>query len=145
MGKRRPAIYFMYKKDLARWYDVTSKTLRYWITSQSALVDQLRYYGYEETDKLLTPKQIEVIFSHLGYPVHFDYVPPEQRDYFPLRIYTKSELLDLYRTTLNTFNRYLRRNADLDEIRRYYQTRSYIYPEDTKTIFQWLGWPWSVK
>ena len=138
MGKLRPVLYFMYKKDLAKKYQVSTKTLKAWIDAMPALVDSLKYYGYDPQDKVFTPRQIELIFDYIGSPSDFPELDGRQR--FPLRVYRKSELLDYYRTTHTTFNRYLNRFADLQDLVNIYKTKNYIAPSDVKKIFNWLGW-----
>ncbi len=142
MNKRlRPAIFFMTKGELAKKYNVSVKTLVNWIYKNSELYKILKSYGYNETDKVLTPKQIEFVYEYLGEPEGIDLT--WDKVYFPIRVYSKKELTEIYHTTYTTFSRFLERNEDLKEIKEYYITHKYIPQQDIETIFEFIGHPFT--
>jgi hypothetical protein len=44
--------------------------LRRWISGSVTLQEQLQQAGYQKGQKILTPKQVELIFGFLGMPEH---------------------------------------------------------------------------
>ncbi len=145
MGKLRPVLYFMSKSQLAKLYSVSPQTLRNWINRNGHLLKELETLGYFSYDKVFTPRQIETIFSFLGYPDGLYELEQAEKVYFPVKQYTKQELLDIYKTTTPTFLRYLLRYPQLQKLYDYYLTSSYILAQDVETIFELLGHPFFVK
>jgi Domain of unknown function (DUF4248) len=48
-----------------------SNQLRRWITKSDLLHQQLQLAGYQKGQKILTPKQVELIFEYFGMPEDF--------------------------------------------------------------------------
>ena len=141
MSNFRPVLYFMFKKDLAKKYGVTARTLRNWIIRNTPLYDTLLYYGYSPYDKVLTPKQMEVIFDYVGKPDEYYDIDEHKKVFLPPMRYSKQELLDIYRTTPPTFIRILERIPELKDIREIYLTDTYLNIDEVKMLFEYLGHP----
>jgi hypothetical protein len=47
-----------------------SNQLRRWISGSATLQHELQLAGYHKGQKILTPKQVELIFEYLGMPEH---------------------------------------------------------------------------
>tara|TARA_B110000027_G_scaffold131242_1_gene155209 strand:+ start:924 stop:1139 length:216 start_codon:yes stop_codon:yes gene_type:complete len=60
--------------ELARLYlpnfklESASKRLRAWIKKNQKLNELLTHLGYEQSDKVLTPKMVDLILKWIGHP-----------------------------------------------------------------------------
>ena len=65
---------FIFKQDLAMAYfpdcskATASKLLAREIHSNKPLMAELQSAGYTRTRKLLSPRQLQIIYTHLGHP-----------------------------------------------------------------------------
>ena len=64
----------MSKKELSQLYapeltlGAALNRLRQWLHHNSALMHDLHEANYHDGDRLFTPRQVEIIFRHLGEP-----------------------------------------------------------------------------
>ncbi len=145
MYKKRPFLYFMNKSRLAQLYGVSTKTFVSWLRRNEPLYDHLLFLQYVETDKVFTPKQIELIFEFIGPPSPEYEIPENKREYVPIRSYTKSEVQSFYRTTHTTFNRILQRYPEARQMWYESITSKYYTALQVKLIFDLLGRPFYLK
>lgn len=54
------------KKQLAVMYNVSGSTLSKWLNED--LLESLELAGYKKEASILTPRQLEIIYEHLGKP-----------------------------------------------------------------------------
>ena len=55
------------KKELSELYQVSPKTFRKWINTPNRL-SALKKLGYNPSDRMFTPRQVEYIFDVIGVP-----------------------------------------------------------------------------
>lgn len=58
------------KSELAHLYEVSIQTLSNWIDLNSKLKEDLKETDYQKTSRIFTPKQVSIIFKHLGEPLN---------------------------------------------------------------------------
>ena len=60
----------LYTKELAAMYFANSATthLKRWIDRNESLKNELTETGYMEGQRVFTPRQVELVFRHLGEP-----------------------------------------------------------------------------
>lgn len=74
MEEIKPPLHSYAKCELAHRYNPTSpyesamKIFRRWITLNPELMSELNATHYSPKCKILSPKQVEIIFRHLGEP-----------------------------------------------------------------------------
>lgn len=56
------------KKELCAKYGISYPTFRSWINKNDELFEQLTDIGYDVYSKILTSKQVILIYTHLGRP-----------------------------------------------------------------------------
>ncbi|WP_010182651.1 DUF4248 domain-containing protein [Aquimarina agarilytica] len=64
-GEQPVKVKAYYKSELAKMYNVCSKTFANWI---HIYLEELTAFGYKKTTKLLRPEVVRFIFERLGEP-----------------------------------------------------------------------------
>lgn len=150
MTEKYQRIKCYYKSEIADLYEIKVRILMNWIKE---ILPQLQATGYYRRQQILTLKQVEIIFNHLGHPSAINEKNIHTGRKVAVIPYQKSRLAFFYDITSKQLIKQIKSIPDYDIVKKimdsptpYYweimTDKKYFRKEEVKLIFEYLGHPY---
>ncbi len=153
MTEKLQRIKCYYKYEIADMYEIDRKVFMNWLRNIEC---KLESAGYRKMQKILTLKQTEIIFNHLGHPPAFDDKNIHSGNRIKVIPYQKKRLAFFYGVSEGTLIRQIKSINNFDAVKNimdspiphYWEMltdKKYFKKEDVNLIFEHLGHPYYLQ